>query len=99
MRYYLIEAANSVRMHNAEYGRYYQTKYDESSKHKHKRALVLTARKLVRLVDAMLRHNQLYVPQPRDSAQEVNYRPMVKARPARQHRYRQVQSGSLAPCA
>ena len=99
LRYYLIEAANSVRMHNAEYGRYYQTKYDESSKHKHKRALVLTARKLVRLVDAMLRHNQLYVPQPRDSAQEVNYRPMVKARPAKQHRYRQVQSGSLAPCA
>jgi transposase len=99
LRYYLIEAANSVRMHNAEYACYYRTKYDESSKHKHKRALVLTARKLVRMVDAMLRHNQLYVPQPRDSAQEVNYRPMVKARPAKQHRYRQVESGSLAPCA
>jgi len=38
-------------------GRYYDTKYHESTKHKHKRALVLTARKLVRLVDAMLRRN------------------------------------------
>jgi transposase len=99
LRYYLIEAANSVRMHNAEYARYYRTKYDESTKHKHKRALVLTARKLVRMVDAMLRHNQLYVPQPRDSAQEVNNRPIVKARPAKQHSYRQVESGSPALCA
>lgn len=99
LRYYLIEAANSVRMHNAEYARYYRTKYDESSKHKHKRALVLTARKLVRMVDAMLRHNQLYVPPSRDSAQEVVNRPTVKARPAKQHRYRQVESGSPALCA
>jgi len=99
LRYYLIEAANSVRMHNAEYARYYRTKYDESTKHKHKRALVLTARKLVRMVDAMLRHNQLYVPRPEDSAHEVNDRPMVKARPAKQHHYRQVESGSPALCA
>lgn len=62
LRYYLIQAANLVRMHNAEYGSYYRTRYNESTKHKHKRALVLTARKLVRLVDAMLRHNRLYVP-------------------------------------
>ena len=32
------------------------------TKHKHKRALVLTARKLVRLVDTLLRNRQLYVP-------------------------------------
>lgn len=31
-------------------------------KHQHKRALVLTARKLVRLVDAPLRKNQIYTP-------------------------------------
>lgn len=99
LRYYLIQAANSARMHNAEYGRYYQSKYDESTKHKHKRALVLTARKLVRLVDAMLRHNQLYVPQPRDSIKEVNERPIAKARPAKQHRYRQSGSRSPALCA
>ncbi len=92
LRYYLIEAANSVRMHDAEYARYYRNKYDESSKHKHKRALVLTARKLVRLVDAMLRHNQLYVSRPTlPAVTEVN-RPTVKARPAKQHRYRKPNS-------
>ena len=92
LHYYLIESANSVRMHEAEYGRYYRTKYDESSKHKHKRALVLTARKLVRMVDAMLRHNQLYVPRSTQSAvTEVNW-PITKARPAKQHRYRQPDS-------
>jgi transposase len=99
LRYYLIEAANSVRMHDAEYARYYRTKYDESSKHKHKRALVLTARKLVRMVDAMLRHNQLYVPRPIQSARKESDWPVNKARPAKQHRYRQVESGSPALCA
>ena len=77
-----------MRMHNAEYARYYRVKYDESTKHKHKRALVLTARKLVRLVDAMLRHNQIYVSRPMNLNNEVNERPNIKARPAKQHRYR-----------
>jgi len=36
LRYYLTEAANSVRMHNTEYGCYYHSKYDESTKHKQK---------------------------------------------------------------
>jgi transposase len=98
LRYYLIEAANSVRMHNTEYARYYHTKCDESTKHKHKRALVLTARKLVRLVDAMLRHNQLYIPQPGDSVKEANKQLIAKARPAKQHRYRQPESSSLMLC-
>jgi transposase len=48
LRYYLCEAANSVRMHTAEYGTYYERKYREVRQHQHKRALVLTARKLVR---------------------------------------------------
>lgn len=99
LRYYLIEGANSVRMHSAEYGRYYHTKYDESTKHKHKRALVLTARKLVRLVDAMLRHNQLYMPPPLNLIEEVSKQGSTKARPAKQHRYRQPRSHSLAVCA
>lgn len=96
LRYYLIEAANSVRMHEPEYARYYRTKYDESSKHKHKRALVLTARKLVRLVDAMLRHNRLYVPRPIQPAVAEDSRPTTRARPARQHRYRQPDP--VTPC-
>jgi len=62
LRYYLVEAANSVRRHVPEYKEYYAKKYDEVPKHQHKRALVLTARKLVRLVDALLRKNQIYTP-------------------------------------
>lgn len=61
LRYYLIEAANCVRVHNTEYREYYQRKYDEAKKHKHKRALALTARKLVRLVYALLRDNRVYI--------------------------------------
>jgi len=63
LRYYLVEAANSVRRHVPEYKEYYAKKYDEVPKHQHKRALVLTARKLVRLVDALLRKNQIYTPE------------------------------------
>lgn len=60
LRYYLVEAANSVRKHVPEYQAYYEKKYREVPKHQHKRALVLTARKLVRLVDALLRSHQLF---------------------------------------
>ena len=62
LRYYLVEAANALRMHDATYRAYYESKYAEVSKHKHKRALVLTARKLVRLVFALLSKGQLYRP-------------------------------------
>jgi transposase len=60
LRYYLIEAANSVRMHDAEFKRFYEKKYQEAKKHQHKRACVLTARKLVRLIFALLRDNRAY---------------------------------------
>lgn len=60
LRYYLIEAANSLRIHNETYQVFYKKKYQEVTKHQHKRALVLTARKLVRLVFALLSKNQLY---------------------------------------
>ena len=60
LRYYLIEAANSVRRHDEEYRRFYERKYQEVRQHRHKRALVLTARKLVRLVYALLVKGQLY---------------------------------------
>lgn len=60
LRYYLVEAANSLRVHNEEFKAYYNKKYREVPKHRHKRALVLTARKLVRLVFALLTKNQLY---------------------------------------
>jgi len=60
LRYHFCEAANSLRVHNEEYRRLYERKYQETPKHPHKRACVLTARKLVRLVYALLRTNQLY---------------------------------------
>jgi len=60
LRYYLVEAANSLRLHNKEYAAYYNRKYQEATKHKHKRALVLTARKFVRLVFALLSNGQIY---------------------------------------
>jgi len=63
LRYYLIEAANSVKLREPIYKKYYYKKYAEVPKHQHKRALVLTARKLVRLVDTLLRNRQLYTPE------------------------------------
>ncbi|HEM2793011.1 TPA: IS110 family transposase, partial [Streptococcus suis] len=44
------------------YQTFYKKKYHEVPKHQHKRAIVLTARKFVRLVDALLRNRQLYAP-------------------------------------
>jgi transposase len=60
LRYYFCEAANAVRMHDREYGAYYERKYREVRQHQHKRAIVLTARKLVRLVVRLLTTNQPY---------------------------------------
>jgi hypothetical protein len=60
LRYYLCEAANSVRMHDASYAAYYAKKCAEVPKHKHKRAVTLTARKLVRLIVRLLTTNQPY---------------------------------------
>ena len=73
LRYYLVEAVNSLRTHNEEYQTYYLKKYSEVSTHQHKRALVLTARKLVRLVFALLAKNQLYDPQRRFQSPKANY--------------------------
>ncbi len=60
LRYYLVEAANSVRQHVPVYKEFYQKKYKETIKHKHKRALVLTARKFVRLVHVMLTNGTIF---------------------------------------
>jgi transposase len=63
LRYYMVEAANSVRLScPEEFGSYYQKKFAEARRHKHRRALVLTARKLVRLVHSMLRSGRIYQP-------------------------------------
>ena len=60
-RYYFVIGADKLRQYNLEYKAFYRRKYNEVSKHQHKRALVLTARKLVRLVHALLTKNVPYV--------------------------------------
>ena len=73
LRYYFILGANTLRQFNLEYKAFYWRKYGEVSKHQHKRALVLTARKLVRLVHALLTKNVPYVrPQALADVQEDN---------------------------
>jgi transposase len=62
LRYYLIEAANKVRLYDPDYAAFYNQKYSETKITPHKRALVLTARKFVRLVYALLRDNKFYIP-------------------------------------
>jgi len=73
LRYYFVEAANSLRMHNEEYRLYYESKYKEVPKHQHKRALALTARKLVRLVFALLTKNRLYQENEAFSKNGINF--------------------------
>ena len=62
LRYYFCEAANAVRVRDAEYAAFYDRKFHEVRQHQHKRAIVLTARKLVRLVVRLLTTNQPYQP-------------------------------------
>ena len=63
LRYYLVEAAASCVRQNFPFIKdYYNLKYKEVTKHQHKRALVLSARKLERLIFGLLRKNQYYKP-------------------------------------
>ena len=60
LRYYLIEATNSIRCHEDSFAAYYRKKFDESKTHHHKRAFALTSRKTIRLIYSLLDKNQLY---------------------------------------
>jgi transposase len=68
LRYYLLEAADCMRQHLPQFANYYNHKSTEAHHHKHKRALVLTGRKALELVVALLRHREMYrskeVPSP-----------------------------------
>jgi len=61
LKHYLCEAAFSLVRCDTEYKRFYELKYKEINKYQHKRALVLTARKFVRLVFRLLKDNRLYI--------------------------------------
>ncbi len=60
LRYYLVEAANLVRTHDPVFGEYYQRKYKKVKHTPSKRALVLTARKLIRVIYFLLKNHQIY---------------------------------------
>lgn len=93
LRYYLVEGANTVRQHCPEYREYYEAKYAQSPKHAHKRALVLTARKLVRLIDALLRAGMAYqAPGMRQDREEATTEPRA-ARPGTPRRTRLPAAG------
>ena len=62
LKSYLCETAFSLVRCDTEFKRFYDLKYKEVNKYQHKRALALTARKLVRLVFRLLKDNRLYVP-------------------------------------
>jgi transposase len=65
LKYYLVEAAAALVRCDTEYKRFYDLKFKEVNKYQHKRALVLTARKLVRLIFRLLKDNRLYLPPAR----------------------------------
>lgn len=73
LRYYLIEATSScVRLNFPFIKDFYDSKFKKVTKHQHKRALVLSARKLVRLIFGLLRKNQYYIPLNPNSESSIN---------------------------
>ena len=56
-------SAGRRRVRDARFGAYYRQKYDEASDHRHKRAIVLTARKLTRTVYVLLKRGRVYDPE------------------------------------
>lgn len=60
LRYYVIQASNGMRRHIPGYARYYGIKFREATRHKHKRALVLTARKSIGLFVGLLHRKEAY---------------------------------------
>jgi len=62
LRYYFVQAADKMRQHIPDYTAFYARKYREVTKHQHKRAVVLTARKSVGLIVGLLHRNEAYRP-------------------------------------
>jgi transposase len=63
LRYYLIQAADHMRLSIPSYARFYARKYAQVTKHQHKRALVLTGRKAVGLFVGLLHRQETYRPE------------------------------------
>jgi transposase len=63
LRYFTLLAADRMRLSIPSYTRFYQSKYDQATKHHHKRALVLTGRKALGLFVGLLLHQEIYQPE------------------------------------
>jgi transposase len=63
LRYYIVEAANSVRKYEPRFRNYYLKKYQEAKFSHHKRAIVFCARKLVRVIYVLLKEQKMYQPE------------------------------------
>lgn len=61
LRYYLCLAADCMRKNDDTFKKYYSGKFGEVKSHQHKRALVLTARKAIRLIFSLLQEKRLYI--------------------------------------
>jgi transposase len=63
LRYYFVQAANGMRRYIPAYTQFYNLKFREATQHKHKRALVLSARKSIGLFVGLLHRKEAYRPQ------------------------------------
>lgn len=68
LKYYICQATQLSVVYNFDFTTdFYWKKYNEAKTHKQRRALVLTSRKLVRLIYVLLRDNKLYAPVSHDT--------------------------------
>jgi transposase len=58
LRFWLVQAAHTLQRYDPAYSAFYWRKFHEVRAHQHKRALILTARKAVRLIFALLHQGQ-----------------------------------------
>jgi transposase len=58
LRFWFVQAAHTLQRYDPAYAAYYQRKFKETTRHPQKRALILTARKAVRLIFALLHKGQ-----------------------------------------
>jgi transposase len=58
LRFWFVQAAHTLQRYDPVYTAYYQRKFKETPRHPQKRALILTARKSVRLIFALLHKGQ-----------------------------------------
>lgn len=63
LRYFTLLAADRMRLFIPSYARFYRRKFQQATKHHHKRALVLTGRKALGLFVGLLLHQEVFRPE------------------------------------